>query len=206
MVFWATRFLKNCFIPPKWRRPYCLPCILHTGSTLISSQYRPMSVFWDLSICPRCTCRPGRWQEIMMMSDDSRRRHSKELNGKLYQEHIYFNESIMHGVPLENTNHWTALSAVIRLFVPTVFALDFLKSKQWLSMSSAYRALASGCRAPLVVAPNHENYPLAERVTYLGYLYGLYTVKLDIDTLTRSIQSDKGGRYLKRSTHNDGHS
>lgn len=38
------------------------------------------------------------------------------------------------------------------------------------------RALAAGCKTPLLVCPEHDRYPLAARVTALGALHAVYVV------------------------------
>jgi len=52
---------------------------------------------------------------------------------------------------------------------------DDVRRFQDAAVKGVQRALAAGCKAPLLVCPSHDKFPLAARVTLLGALSALYT-------------------------------
>jgi len=55
-----------------------------------------------------------------------------------------------------------------------VYSLCYVVNESYLL--TRFRALAAGCKTPLLVLSEHERYPLAARVSALGALQAVYVV------------------------------
>jgi len=74
---------------------------------------------------------------------------------------------------------------------------DDVRRFQDAAVKGVERALAAGCKAPLLVCPSHDRYPLAARVTLLGALSALYTpIEVREDVPAKAKKAEKLGVVL----------
>jgi leucyl aminopeptidase len=75
---------------------------------------------------------------------------------------------------------------------PVTRDYDDVRRFQEASLKGLKRALAAGCKSPLLVCPNHERYPLSARVTALGALHAIH-VPLEV----REAKPEKSQKVTK---------